>query len=95
VILRPLANVSRLTWPNADLQYFLEANNKSTFSLVIRPLVRRWFHPQIQAGATTGLAAQVRHTSRVAGITAREKADTPRRRQEMIARFAVELESNA
>jgi hypothetical protein len=45
--------------------------------------------------ATSGLAALARPTSRVAGITARAKVDTPRKRQEMIARFAVELESNA
>jgi len=42
-----------------------------------------------------GLAAQARHTSRVAGITARAKVDTPRERQVMIARFAVEPDSNA
>ena len=43
---------------------------------------------------TFGLAAQARHTSRVADITAREKADTPRKRQVMIARFAVELDED-
>jgi len=47
--------------------------------------------PQKQL-VTSGLAAPGRPTSRVAGITARAKADTPRRRQEMIARFAVELD---
>jgi len=50
--------------------------------------------PQKQL-VTSGLAAPGRPTSRVAGITARAKADTPRRRQEMIARFAVELDSDA
>jgi hypothetical protein len=44
---------------------------------------------------TFGLAAQARHTSRVAGITAREKADTPRERQVMIARFAAELNNKS
>jgi len=42
-----------------------------------------------------GLAAQARHTSRVAGITVKAKVDTPRRRQVMIARFAVEPDSLA
>ena len=44
---------------------------------------------------TFGLAAQARHTSRVAGITAKAKVDTPRRRQVIIAKFAVELDSDA
>ena len=49
--------------------------------------------PQKQL-ATSGLAAPARPTSRVAGITVKAKANTLRRRQEMIARFAVGLESN-
>lgn len=42
-----------------------------------------------------GLAAQARFTSRVTVITARAMADTPRRRQVMIARFVVELDNKA
>jgi len=44
---------------------------------------------------TSGLAVPERRTSRVAGITARATVDTPKRRQVMIARFAVELVSDA
>ena len=44
---------------------------------------------------TSGLAAPARPTNRAAGITAKAKVDTPKRRQEMIARFAVELDSDA
>jgi len=44
---------------------------------------------------TSGLAAQARPTNRAAGITAKAKVDTLRRRQVMIARFAVELDNNA
>jgi len=44
---------------------------------------------------TSGLAAPARPTNRAAGITVKAKVDMPRRRQEMIARFAVELDNNA
>ena len=49
--------------------------------------------PQTQL-VTSGLAVPERPTSRVAGITARAKVGTLRKRQVMIARFAVELDSD-
>jgi len=43
---------------------------------------------------TSGLAAPARPTNRAAGITARATVGTLRKRQVMIARFAVELDSD-